>query len=139
MNQQQSGKASVITLAVIAGICGLLFVMYMMLPKGFKDDLTLIGQGAVTVVLTHDKNLLDSVQTMELLNEVRAEYEGRVEFLAVDVATPVGQGFVREQRVGVVNLVIFGPDGARREVVDTRLSEQQLRSVLDAVLSDSGA
>jgi len=67
----------VITLAVVAGICGLLFLMYSMLPKGFKDDLTLIGQGAVSVVLTHDKNLLDSVQTMELLNEVRSDYEGR--------------------------------------------------------------
>jgi len=129
----------VITLAVVAGICGLLFLMYSMLPKGFKDDLTLIGQGAVSVVLTHDKNLLDSVQTMELLNEVRSDYEGRVEFLAVDIATPVGQGFVREQRVGAVNLVIFGPDGARREVVDYRLTAQQLRSVLDAALSGSGA
>lgn len=135
MRNRQSGKAGVITLAVIAGICVLLFVMFMMLPKGFKDDLTLIGQGSVSVVLTHDKNLLDSVQMMELLNEVRADYEGRVEFLAVDVATPVGQGFVREQRVGVVNLVVFGADGARRELVDTRVNEQQLRAVLDGVLS----
>ena len=139
MKKIQSGKAGVITMAVIGGICVLLFAMFMMLPRGFKDDLTLIGQGAVSVVLTHDKNLLDSVQTMELLNAVRADYEERVEFLAVDVATPVGQGFIRKQRVGVVNLVIFEADGTRREVVDDRLNEQQLRAVLDAALSGNGA
>jgi hypothetical protein len=120
-------------------VTGILAIMFLMLPKGFKDDLSLVGNGTVSVVLTHDKNLLDSTRMMELMNAVRSDYQGTVEFLAVDLATPVGQGFVREQLVGPVTLVFFGAEGERRQVLDSRVNEQQLRETLDQLLADSGS
>lgn len=138
MNGQQRKQSGLVKLAVIGAVCCLFVLMFLLLPKGFKDDLSLIGQGSVSVVLTHDKNLLDSVRLMELMNKVRSDYEDAVEFLAVDVATPVGQRFVRDQRVGSVSLVIFGPVGQRRELLDSRVDEQTLRTSLDTIIAKSG-
>ncbi len=135
----QKKKNGVVKLAVLASVTGILAIMFLMLPKGFKDDLSLVGNGTVSVVLTHDKNLLDSTRMMELMNAVRSDYQGTVEFLAVDLATPVGQGFVREQLVGPVTLVFFGAEGERRQVLDSRVNEQQLRETLDQLLADSGS
>ena len=107
----------------------------MLLPKGFSDDLSKIGQGSVVLVLTHDKNTVGGMVAMELLNAVRSDYEGKVDFLAVDVNTLQGQDFTRQQGVGAVVLVLFGPDGSRRDVLGADISEKELRSVLNAILS----
>ncbi len=138
MNSQQKKNNLAVKIGVITAILALLVLMFLMLPKGFKDDLSLIGQGSVSVVLTHDKNLLDSTRMMEVMNKVRSDYEGKVQFLAVDVVTPVGQGFVRDQRVGSISLVIFGSDGQRLQLLDNRVTEQSLRATLDGILAKAG-
>lgn len=134
MNYQQAGSAKLTKLMVILGICAILAFAVMMLPKGFKSDLTLIGQGSVTAVLIHDKDLVGGTTTMALLNDVRSDYEGSVEFLAVDVATPVGQTFMREQGVSVIELVVFGPDGTRLQVLRAGITEPELRTALDGFI-----
>lgn len=131
MNFKQTGSAKLIKLAVVLAVCGILAFAVSLLPKGFKDDLSLIGQDSVSVVLVHDKNLVASTKMMELLNKVRSEYEGKVLFLAVDIDTPTGNRFSREQRVGVVDLVIFDGNGERLDVLDGNTSEQALRLALD--------
>ncbi|MGH1440008.1 MAG: hypothetical protein ACRBBR_07870 [Cellvibrionaceae bacterium] len=131
MYSRQHGLAKLTTLVVIAAILGVLAAAVMLMPKGFKDDLSVIGQGSVVVVLVHDKHLVGGTKMMELLNKIRPDYEGKVEFLAVDVATPIGQSFVRQQQVDVIDLVVFGVDGSRQELIKAGVSEQQLRSVLD--------
>ncbi len=134
MDYHQKGSAKLVKLGVMLAICSILVIAVMLLPKGFKDDLSLVGQGTVSVVLTHDKNLVGGTTMMALLNDIRPDYQGRVQFLAVDVVTPVGQAFLQEQRVGLINLVIFGPDGTRDRVLSGNTTEQQLRAVLDEVL-----
>lgn len=134
MNYQQTGSTKLTKLMVIVAICSILVFAVMMLPKGFKDDLTLIGKGSVTVVLTHDKNLVGGTTTMALLNDVRSDYKGTVEFLAVDIATQVGQAFMREQRVRAIELVVFGPDGSRLQVLRAGITEQELRTTLDELI-----
>jgi len=134
MRYRQAGSA-LIKLAVILAICGILVIAVTLLPKGFKDDLSLIGQGTVSVVLVHDKNLVPSTTMMELLNKVRADYEEKVLFLAVDLATATGQRFSQSQRAGAVDLVIFGPNGQRQRLLDGKTGEQQLRAALDASLN----
>ncbi len=51
------------------------------LPKGTSStDLPRIGEGRATVFLTRDPNCLGGVEVLELLNSIRADYEGRVVF-----------------------------------------------------------
>jgi hypothetical protein len=135
MTYAQTGSAKQTNLFIILFICVILVAAAMLLPKGFSDDLSIIGQGSVVVVLTHEKNSVDGILKMDLLNTVRSDYEGKVEFLAVDVNTPEGQTFMRQHGVGAIVLVLFGPDGSRRNVLGAGIGEQELRSVLDGILS----
>ena len=135
MTYAQTGSARLTNLVIILVMCVILVFAALLLPKGFSDDLSIIGQGSVVVVLTHDKNTMGGVVTMDLLNKVRSDYEGKVDFLAVDVNTPEGQAFTRQQGVGTMVLVLFDADGSRREVIDGDIGEQELRSALDGILS----
>lgn len=134
MKHYQQGSAKLITLAVVIAICGVLFAAVRLMPKGFKDDLSIIGQGSVVVVLVHDKHLVGGTKMMELMNKLRPDYEGKVEFLAVDIATPIGQSFIQQQKVNAIDLVIFDSKGERKSVIKTGAGEQQLRAVLDSTL-----
>ena len=131
----QTGSAARTSLIVVLVIGGLLAVAVMLLPKSFSDDLSKIGQGSATVVLTYDKNLVGSMNFMDLLNNVRSDYAGKVEFLAVDINTREGQNFSRRHGIGAVVLVLFGPDGVRRGFLNGGIGEKRLRSELDKILS----
>ncbi|NOX42762.1 MAG: hypothetical protein GXP19_03385 [Gammaproteobacteria bacterium] len=131
----QTGSATRTTLIVIVGVCVFLAVAVMLLPKGFSDDLSIIGKNMAAVVLTHDKNSVESLEYMTLLNTVRSNYTGKVNFLVVDVNTREGQAFRQQQRVGAVVLVFFSPDGTRRGTRGSDIGEMELRSELDKLLS----
>ncbi len=135
MTYTQTGSARHTNLVIILFVCVILVAAAMLLPKGFSDNLSIIGQGSVVVVLTHDKNTAGGVVTMDLLNKVRSDYKGKVDFLAVDVNTQKGQVFTRQQGVGANVLVMFDPDGSRRDVLGGGIGEQELRTALDDILS----
>ncbi len=130
---QQKGSAKLIKLGVILAICGVIAVGIALLPRGFKDDLSVVGQGLGSVVLAHDKELVGSASMMELLNKVRSDYEETINFLAVDVNTPIGRGYMQQQQVGPVSLVMFDPKGGVSAIFPNGLSESQLRKALDNI------
>ena len=135
MTYSQNGFARYINLIIIFVVCAILVTAVMLLPKGFSDDLSKIGQGSVVLVLTHDKNTVGGMVAMELLNTVRSDYEGMVDFLAVDVNSSQGQAFTRQQGVSSDVLILFGPNGSRRDVLGADISEKELRSILNTILS----
>ena len=135
MTYSQNGLARYTNLIIIFVVCAILATAVMLLPKGFSDDLSKIGQGSVVLVLTHDKNTVGGMVAMELLNAVRSDYEGMVDFLAVDVNTSQGQAFTRQQGVSSVVLILFGPNGSKRDVLSADISEKELRSILNTILS----
>ncbi|GJM05371.1 MAG: hypothetical protein DHS20C09_13620 [marine bacterium B5-7] len=134
MTYAQTGSAKLTNFVIILVICVILVAAAMLLPKGFSEDLSIIGKGSVVVVLTHDKNSVNGMEMMDLLNKVRSDYKGKVDFLAVDVNSPKGQAFIQQQRVGTIVLVLFGPDGSRGDVIGGDIGEQELRSALDNIL-----
>jgi len=114
-------------------VCLVLVFAVLLLPKGFSDDLSKIGQGLPVVVLMHDKNSVKSLALMELLNKIRSDYAGKIEFLAVDIDSQEGQVFSRRQAVGAITLLLFDAHGVRRAVLDQSADENLLRSVLDGL------
>ena len=136
MNYMQAGSAKIIKLIVILVIFGVFAVGVMLLPKGFKDDLSVIGQGSVSVVLVHDKNLVGSGKIMEVMNKVRTDNEEEVNFLAVDVNTPIGRNFMQEYDVGSIAVVFFGRDGSKNEVFKRGINESELRLTLNKLKSN---
>lgn len=130
LTRRQAGSAlrsGLVTLAIIAALIALAATL---LPRGFSDDVSRIGQGRPAVVLVHDKESVLSFELMTLLGNVRGDYEDRVEFLAVDTATERGQDFMRRQRVDEGALVLFAADGDRAAVLGTVRDEAALRAAI---------
>lgn len=133
MFNQQAGSATRTSIIVILAVCVVLALAVKLLPKGFSDDVSKIGQGKAVVILTHDKNSVQSLNMMELLNNIRGDYTDRVEFMAIDIDSMQGQTFTRQQRVGGIMLLLFDASGVRKTVFDRTVDENQLRMALDGL------
>jgi hypothetical protein len=83
----------------------------MNLPRGYNDDLSRIGKGHAAVVLVRDKNSVQSLDLMNVLNDIRNKYDGQVEFLLTDFDTPEGKAFIAANNVARITLVLFDANG----------------------------
>ena len=136
MRHIETGFIKRTTLIVLFCVGLVLAGLVMLLPRGFSDDLSLVGTGSGSVVLVNDKNLVAGQTTMELLNKIRSDYEPSIHFIVVDIATPTGQEFVRIQNAGVISLSFFGSDGRRVNLLESGVTEQKVRAVLNRMLSN---
>lgn len=131
MRHPHAGSALTSSLLTVGVIITLLVIAFLMLPKGFSDDLSRIGQGGNVVVLTHNKEAVQSLDLMALLDQVRGDYTGRIEFIVVDIDTDAGRAFTEQQQIGGSALLLFDPDGTRRGVLVSVRDESTLRAALD--------
>ena len=104
-----------------------------LLPRGFSQDLSLIGKGTNVVVLVHDSNILQSGETMAAMNEVRDEYEGQLEFVVADIMTPAGGAFVNKHGLQPTALVFFNTNGERLEINYAPQVGETLRHLLNEI------
>ena len=109
-------KLITITLILLIAI-----VAVSLLPRGFSEDTSLIGQGANVLALVHDNNILQSGETMVAMNEVRDEYAERLEFIVVDIKTPTGKVFTDRYSLQPAALVFFSANG---EILQTQYAPQ---------------
>ena len=131
MNYSQTGSATRTTLFVILGVSAFLAVAIMLLPKGFNDDLSKLGQGLPAVVLVHDKNSMGSLELMSLLNKVRPDYTDKLEFIVVNINSKEGKIFREQQNIDGIVLVLFSHKGIKRGTLTNRKDEAGLRSELN--------
>lgn len=113
-------------------IFAVIVVAVSLLPRGFSQDLTLVGQGTNVVVLVHDSNVIQSADTMVAMNEVRDEYEGRVEFIVADIMTPDGRAFADKYGFQPTALAFFAGNGERLQTIYTAQVGESLRNTLNA-------
>jgi hypothetical protein len=122
---------ALITVAVVVGALALLFTQ---LPRGaFSTDLSRIGQGTPALVVARDSNYLAGAEVMDLINIIRPEYEGRVEFLAAHLGHPDGQDFARRHDMEDAVVVVFGADGSPAARLVIPQTAEELRAALDVV------
>jgi hypothetical protein len=134
MNYTQTGSATRTTLITLTAIVAFLLIAILLLPKGFSDDISIIGQGSRVVVVAYNKDSVQSMTLMDLLNNVRSEYSNRTKFRVIDMNTPQGQAFLQQQQVQLGSLLLFAPNGTRQRVVSNIDDETELRANLDAFL-----
>ena len=135
MHQVQTGSATRTALITVFAIVAFLVGAFFLLPKGFSGDTSIIGQGSNVAVLAHNKHSVQSLNLMELMNQVRDVYAGRVEFVVADANTPQGRAFIDKQRVELGTLLLFYPNGTRLRVVSNIDSQSMLRSTLDSAFN----
>lgn len=120
-------------LLILALILGFAAIATLLLPRGFSDDLSLIGKGGNIVVLVHNHDTTNSMELMITMNKLRDEYDGRVKFLVADKFAPEGIKFVETYAIDSVALVFFAPDGARLDTLYTQQDENSLRHNLNQI------
>ncbi|MBI3479415.1 MAG: hypothetical protein HY016_03525 [Nitrosomonadales bacterium] len=97
---------------VVGGILLLIAAAAAMnLPRGYSDDLSRIGKGKAAVVLVHNKNSPESIGLMQVLDEVRGGYGGKIEFLLTEPNTPEGSAFMKANNAPQVSLALFNAHG----------------------------
>lgn len=122
-------RSSLLTIAVIIVLLGLISTQ---LPKAFKDDLSRVGAGVSTAVLIHNRNGVQSLDFMSLVDQVRSDFEDHVEFLIADVDTDSGRKFMQTQQINDIGLALFSPDGTRLRVLAATFDEAVLRATLSS-------
>lgn len=106
----------------------------MNLPRGFSDDLSRIGKGKPAVVLVRDKNAVQSFDLMEVMNGVRDQHAGQVEFLLTDFNTPEGRAFIAANSAERVTLVVLDANGKMANVLHSPQTPESLEQAIAGVL-----
>lgn len=120
---------------IVAGIL-LLFsvVAAMSLPRGFSDDLSRIGKGKAAVVLVRDKNAVESFNLIEVMNSVRDQYAGKVEFLVTDFNTPEGRAFIAANKAERVTVTVIDANGKAANILYPPQTAESLEQAIAGVL-----
>ena len=120
---------------VVAALFVLLAVVAVMnLPRGYSDDLSRIGKGKAAIVLIRDKNAVQTFDLMEVMNGLRDQYAGQVEFLLTDFNTPQGRAFMAANEAPRVTLVLLDADGKLVKVLYPPQTAENLQQEIAGVL-----
>ena len=101
------------------------------MPKGFKDDLSLVGQGKNIAVLGYSDEIVQSVQMMAVVTKIRDTYKGRLEFLVADVTSTQGVQFQKNYGIDNTTIIFFAPDGRQLTTVSWPQTAETLRQAID--------
>jgi hypothetical protein len=130
---QSSGDARKIKWAVFGLLILLVATVAMNLPRGFSDDLSRIGKGKAAVVLVRDKDAVESLELMNVLNDIRGQYAGRVEFLLTDYDTPEGRAFMAANNAARITLVLFDAGGKQVKVLTAPQTAASLQKEITGI------
>ena len=102
-----------------------------MLPRGFSENLSAIGQGKPVAVHIYNKESVASIDLMDILGKLRGEYEDRIELVVADLNHERGRRFAEQQSLGIGDLALFDAEGRRVAVINPPHQREKLRRALD--------
>jgi len=109
-------------------------VAVMNLPRGFSDDLSLVGKGKPSIVFIRDKNAVQTFGILEVMNEIRDRNAGQVEFLLTDFNTPPGRKFMAANEAPRVTLVLLDAGGKKVNIIYPPQTAESLQQEIDVLL-----
>lgn len=127
----QRGSARSSGLITVAIIVLLLGIAYTLLPKGYSTDMSVIGKGTNVAVLAHSKDSVQSLNLMNVVSKVRADYDKKIDFVLVDVNSQEGRTFMQQQKQNQTGLFLFAPDGKRLGIIRGINNEKDMRKALN--------
>ncbi len=124
-----------IYLAIIGGVLALVWSQLPRTP--YSTDLARIGQGKPALVLAYDIQSMGGMAVMAMMDDLRAEYAGRVAFLVAPLGAPNGQAF--GTRFGATNgsVVMFSAKGNAVGTVHLPANTAELKNALESLLARS--
>lgn len=129
-NTKKSNWPKFITLALILMIT--IFAVSL-LPRGFSGDTSLIGQGTNVLLLVHDDNILQSGETMAVMNKIRDDYAERLFFIVADINTPEGKTFAERNSLMPTALVFYSANGTSLQTLYSSQTAESLQQALNNI------
>jgi len=116
---------------ILLGIAVVGVLLWRQLPgAAYLTDLSRVGAGRATLVLAQDNNFVSGAEVMELMNGIRADYAGRVDFLVAPLALADAQAFAERHAARDGTVLLFASDGRRVGVLHQPRSQAELRRAL---------
>lgn len=128
-NRAKKFKWLVIVFFVLLAAVGI-----MNLPRGFSDDLSLVGKGKPAIVFIRDKNAVQTFGLLEAMNAIRDQNSGKVEFLLTDFNTTAGRAFMAANEAPRVTLVLLDASGKKVKIVFPPQTAESLQQEVDDLL-----
>ena len=122
-------------LGLTAAAVTAVYVWQQLPGAAYPTDLTRVGAGTPTLVLTHDNGFVAGGEVMERMNHLRADYAGRVDFLVANLKMPDGAAFAKRHGVWDGTVLLFSADGRPAGVLH-QPDTAQLRQALDQAIGD---
>jgi hypothetical protein len=113
----------------LAGLVGA-FILSRLPDGAYSTDLSRIGNGRPAVVLAQDSNYVGGMGVMELMNVVRTEHEGKIEFLVAPLGMTDARAFADQHAAGDGTVLLFAADGRAAGVLHHPRSAAELRAAL---------
>lgn len=104
-----------------------------LLPKGYSEDLSVIGSGTNVAVLIHNKEGVRSMNLMNQIDVIRDNYQGRIEFRIAERGSQQGAEFAQRNMAGDATLVLFKGDGTTAGKVGNFDNAESLAKTLDQI------
>lgn len=128
-------KSGMTKWVVLGLIMVLAAVAVKILPRGYSDDLTRIGKGQPTIVLIREKNAVQSFDLLSVMDALRDQYAGKVEFLLSDYGTGETSVFIEKYKASKVTLVMLDGSG---KLVKILYPPQTVESVKQEIVDGFG-
>lgn len=100
-------------LLTVGGLLGVAVFAVSLLPRGYSEDISLIGKGDKVMVLFQVPFTVDGQEAVDAMNALRSEYDGRVKFILADQKVEQGKKFAELYGVNSTAFVFFAPDGQK--------------------------
>ena len=127
------------TIAVIAASLLALVALGYFVTVGFvkpmSTDLSVIGQGKPVLVLAYENFSPAGGEALTRLQQVKSDYESRLDFVVADLGTPQGRAFANRYQLVDGQAVFLKQDGQVLQVTGIPADERELRNRLEFKLA----
>jgi hypothetical protein len=131
-----AGRPWLRRLLILLGMLAVGGYVWQQLPgAAYPTDLTRVGAGTPTLVLAHDNSYIGGAAVMELMNDLRGDYTGRVDFLVAHLQMADGAAFARRFGAQDGTVMLFGADGRSIGILHMPRSVGELKGALDQALA----
>lgn len=122
--------SKLLTVGVLLGVA--VFAVSL-LPRGYSQDISLIGKGDRIVVLFQEPFTVDGQTNVDTMNALRDEYDGRVKFVLADKKVEQGKKFGEKYDVNSTAFVFFAPTGEKISVLYGSHNADALRKNINQI------
>ena len=127
-------RTAQIVIAVISILAASALIFSQLPTQGFQSDLSRVGNGTPTVVLGFQNHSPIGIQAMDVVNQVRSDYEDRADFIIADLTTDEGMEFAESHGTQDGYIGVFSDGGERQNVYELPEYPQALRQILEREL-----